>query len=110
MSTYLVAFIVSKFTCTAGANLTSNVPHQVCSRNETTVDRVLANTNGPLLMQILENITNITYSELNIGKMDQVAIPDFDAGAMENWGLVTYRFVIFSSLCIVVHYHIIVKK
>ncbi|KAJ8960567.1 hypothetical protein NQ318_013856 [Aromia moschata] len=47
MSTYLVAFIVSRFTCSAGANLTDEVPYQVCSRPETEGDRAWAVEVGP---------------------------------------------------------------
>ncbi|XP_074038935.1 uncharacterized protein [Leptinotarsa decemlineata] len=90
-STYLIAFIVSKFTCTGGINIDTDVPYRVCSRNGSLSDRDLAVEYGPLFIEALENITAIKYTDHNIGKMDLAAIPDFDAGAMENWGLVTFR-------------------
>lgn len=47
---------------------------------------------GEKLLQTMEEYTNIPYYGMaeNID-MKQAAIPDFSAGAMENWGLLTYR-------------------
>uniref|UniRef100_A0A8C4HYP0 Aminopeptidase n=1 Tax=Dicentrarchus labrax TaxID=13489 RepID=A0A8C4HYP0_DICLA len=42
---------------------------------------------GPIL-QFYEHYYNATYP---LSKSDQIALPDFNAGAMENWGLITYR-------------------
>lgn len=90
MSSYLVAFIVSKYAYLESETLEY---YRVFFREEA---RETANYTlhiAPPLLQKLEEFTNISYNSTGIDKLDQVAIPDFSAGAMENWGLVTYRFV-----------------
>lgn len=43
---------------------------------------------GPKALKFYEKFFNIDYP---LPKQDMIAIPDFSAGAMENWGLITYR-------------------
>ncbi|KAJ8972201.1 hypothetical protein NQ314_000290, partial [Rhamnusium bicolor] len=87
--TYLIAFIVSDFTCTSGDSI-GTVPYQVCSRDNTKDLRGWAVEIGPKLLSSLNTYTGYDYGNA-IEKMDQFAIPDFAAGAMENWGIITYR-------------------
>lgn len=44
--------------------------------------------------KILELFTDYFQTPYPLEKLDMVALPDFDAGAMENWGLITYREVV----------------
>ncbi|KAI1280556.1 Aminopeptidase N [Halotydeus destructor] len=43
---------------------------------------------GPKVLKYYEDFFDIPFP---LPKTDMVAVPDFNAGAMENWGLITYR-------------------
>lgn len=43
---------------------------------------------GPKVLTHFEEWFNVSFP---LPKQDMAALPDFSAGAMENWGLVTYR-------------------
>lgn len=86
MSTYLVAFIVSKF-----EYIETWENYKIFARNESLDTAEFISYVTPYFVQNLEKFTDIEYSSGGIAKIDQVVLPDFDAGAMENWGLITYR-------------------
>jgi aminopeptidase N len=86
MSTYLVAFLVGDFKCTSGES--DGVPIRACA----TPDKV-GLTKFPLevakyVLHYYDNYFGIKYP---MPKLDMVALPDFEAGAMENFGCITYR-------------------
>ncbi|KAM6942597.1 aminopeptidase Ey-like [Xenentodon cancila] len=88
MSTYLLAFIVSDFDYVQSnqSEPLIRIWAQKKAINERQGDYALRVT-GPIL-QFYEQYYNTSYP---LSKSDQVALPDFNAGAMENWGLITYR-------------------
>ncbi|CAG9832723.1 unnamed protein product [Diabrotica balteata] len=94
MSSYLLAFTISKFTC---SNTTSNgISHGVCSRRHLASKRGLALEYGVKILNALSKWTQLPYDTLGIKKIDHYAQISFP-GAMENWGIVTYgeRFLLY---------------
>lgn len=90
MVTYLLAFVVSDFACVSNSTTTNDVAVRLCS-SPPQIDRVqYAMEISPQLIDMMSNKFQFNYSSA-LTKMDIVAIPDFSAGAMENWGLLTFR-------------------
>lgn len=89
MSTYLVAYTVNNFGYKE-SKLTSKtgVVFRTWARRDALTQVEYAKEIGPKVLKFYEDYFSLPFP---LPKMDQIAIPDFSAGAMENWGLVTYR-------------------
>ncbi|MGA3373821.1 MAG: M1 family aminopeptidase [Terracidiphilus sp.] len=86
MSTYLVAFLVGDFQCTSGES--DGVAIRVCS----TPDKAALTSFGldiaKFVLHYYDDYFGIPYP---LKKLDLIALPDFEAGAMENFGAITFR-------------------
>uniref|UniRef100_A0A8C2C7D4 Aminopeptidase n=1 Tax=Cyprinus carpio TaxID=7962 RepID=A0A8C2C7D4_CYPCA len=89
MSTYLIAFVVSDFKYISAKDK-KGVLVRIWARKKAIEDGqgdYALNITQPIL-EFFEKYYNTSYP---LSKSDQIALPDFNSGAMENWGLVAYR-------------------
>jgi aminopeptidase N len=86
MSTYLVVFLVGDFQCSGGEQ--DGVKIRVCS----TPDKVALTRYGvDVAKYVLHYYNNYFGIPYPLKKLDLIGLPDFEAGAMENFGAITYR-------------------
>ncbi|WP_263408218.1 M1 family metallopeptidase [Terriglobus tenax] len=86
MSTYLVAFLVGEFRCSTGK--ADGVPIRACSTPDKVKYTKYAVESAESLLHYYNQYFGIPYP---MPKLDMIALPDFEAGAMENFGCITYR-------------------
>jgi aminopeptidase N len=86
MSTYLVAFVVGDFQCTRGAQ--DGVALRVCATPDKAALTPFALDVAKFALHYYDHYFGIHYP---LKKLDFIGIPDFEAGAMENFGAITFR-------------------
>ena len=89
MSTYLLAFIIGEFNCIETNEF--RLPIRVFATPDKNIEH--GRFSLQLAAKTLAFYEETFNSKYPLPKMDMVSIPDFSAGAMENWGLITYRVV-----------------
>uniref|UniRef100_A0A671RKB5 Leucyl-cystinyl aminopeptidase n=1 Tax=Sinocyclocheilus anshuiensis TaxID=1608454 RepID=A0A671RKB5_9TELE len=86
MSNYLVAFIVAEF-----IGVSNNVSKTMVSVYAIPDKKDQVQYALDTACKLLEFYNTFFENDYPLSKLDLVAIPDFLAGAMENWGLITFR-------------------
>lgn len=88
MSTYLLAFVFGPLHCAEGTTKTGTSVKTWASIARPKKELEYSVKEAVKVLEFYEDYFKTPYP---LAKCDQVALPDFDAGAMENWGLITYR-------------------
>ncbi len=86
MSTYLLAFQVGDWACTSGQ--ADGIPIRVCATPDKLSLTPFALKAAEHFLHYYDSYFGVKYA---MPKLDLIGIPDFEAGAMENWGCITYR-------------------
>ena len=89
MSTYLLAFIVGDLACVQDRTRDGVLMRVWATRGNEDKGQFALETSMALL-DYFHDYFGVPYP---LSKLDHIAIPDFAAGAMENWGAITYREV-----------------
>ena len=89
MSSYLLAFTVGPYEATPVATTSTGVECRVWLPRGTADQAIFARDSHVKAVEWLERYTDIPYPFAP--KVDAIGVPDFEAGAMENPGAITYR-------------------
>jgi len=95
MSSYLLAFTVGPYDATPSAKTKTGVECRVWLPEGTADQAIFARDAHVKAVEWLEQYTNIPYPFAP--KVDAIGIPDFEAGAMENPGAITYRTTLLAA-------------
>jgi len=94
ISSYLVAFAVGAFEATPAAVTADGVPVRVWLPRGLADKGVYARDAHARALEYLTRYTDIPYP---YGKVDAIGLADFEAGAMENPGAITYRLTAIAA-------------
>lgn len=88
MSTYLLALVVGEFDAVSTTSPTTSIQTTVYTIPGKAHQGTFCLETASKCLDLYQDLFHIPYPLI---KSDLLAIPDFAAGAMENWGCVTYR-------------------
>ena len=88
MSSYLLAFVVGKLQKKSAQTKSGTL---VSAWSTTAQDPELLDFPLDIATRALDFYEDYFGVKFPLAKCDHVALPDFSSGAMENWGLITYR-------------------